>query len=145
MKKMHQAGFSFLMLLVLVFVTGCCMPGQKSCGNACYDPADESCCNDNVYSGGYWKDCSGTCYNGRVKSCCLDRIYDNTVTSNCGGSCIDSSEQVCCNNSVLSPGWNCCHLRMHPDYPYVNGSLAGAVDCYKKMSDEVNAMQKSLR
>lgn len=138
MKQIHMwiAGAVILAIISLpASVIGAgeiCVP----CGDSCYDPSKQSCCQGQVYDGLRWGVCKGVCYNLEkqvccnsipvngtrclptcgnsfynpiTQSCCLGEPKDGLLWGVCGGVCYDMTNETCCNNQIYpGTGWQKC-------------------------------------
>ena len=130
------AGLIFICVLVLSISAFGAKPVCVPCGDTCYDPSKQSCCQGQVYDGLHFGVCGDTCYNMESQvccntivlngsrclptcgnsfytptnqSCCLGEPKDGLLWGVCGGVCYDLTSQSCCNNQIYDGfGWQIC-------------------------------------
>ncbi|HOL42175.1 MAG TPA: hypothetical protein PLY78_10120, partial [Methanospirillum sp.] len=99
MKRLYMwiAGAVLFVTIVLsVSVIGAnqsCIP----CGDSCYDPSKQSCCQGQVYDGLHWGICKDACYNIEKQVCCNGKPVNGTrCLPTCGDSFYNPITQTCC-------------------------------------------------
>ena len=116
----------------------CCQGKMKNgagtypnCGDSCYNPNWESCCNGVVCNSAGKECCNGTCCNG---NCCNGTCCNGMC---CGGICIDLDTQVCYKNTVYVKEGNdrVCGITLCDYGMKCCDTLEGAI-CYNPNTQE---------
>jgi hypothetical protein len=87
-------------LLVAIFLSASVIGANQTCipcGDSCYDPSKQSCCQGQVYDGLRWGVCKGVCFNLEKQVCCNGVPVNGTrCLPTCGSSFYNPVTQSCC-------------------------------------------------
>lgn len=89
-----------------------CNPGEELCGETCYNPETQKCCEDNKTVCGINEECEDCDGDGKIDGCCDRSLAQQQGQDDCccGDKFFDPSKEKCCGEDLANPNPNVCSL-----------------------------------